>query len=363
MEGDRASTTSAGPSAAPAAALTADGSVEPAFRAALDVAPQAYRRMVELRLVSARMVRLQRAGRIASHAASVGEEATVVGAALAAREGDWLFPGAREWGTALVRGLSLGAYMKHQVGSLGAAAKGHAPPDFVLARHAQVVPASGVVGANAPQAVGCAWAAKIRKADVVALALLGDGATSTGDFHNALNFAGVFKAPCVLVCRDNGRATRAAASRVTRSAPSADRALAYGIASARVDGNDALAVLTVVREAVARAVRGEGVTLVEAVTTPLGEALDDARLDRGDVLDLGERDPLTILRRVLEREKLFDAEGEITFAREVERELDRALEAAEAEGPPLTASIFEDVYAHRPPHLAAQERELLSWRR
>src|SRR5687767_13271318 len=228
----------------------------------------AARHLLRLRLLSAKLVLLQRTEKIASHHACLGEETVIVGAALGAREQDWIFAGVREWGVGLVRGIPIAEYVHHAFGSRSARGKGHAPPDYVASRKARVAPASGIAGAHVPQAVGAAWAAKIKKDDVATLALFGSETTSSGDFHNAMNFAGVFKAPCVFVCR------RAEDESVDVTA----KAVAYGIASAKVDGMDAGAVQKIVREAIERAAGGKGATLIEAVTRPI-KSLDDAALE------------------------------------------------------------------------------------
>jgi len=316
-----------------------------------------HRHMVTLRLVSARMVDLQRSEKIAFHASCLGEEAVIVAAAMAAREQDWVFPGAREWGAAIVRGLPIATYVHHAFGSGADPAKGHSAPDHPPARKFRVAPASGVAGAHVPQAVGAAWAAKIKKDDVAAIAIFGDAANATGDLHNALNFAGVFKPACVFVCREDGRT----------AAPVQERAVAYGIASARVDGADALAVLTVVRAALARAALGKGATLIEAVTKPLVPILPAETWQRGgsELLALGESDPLVRLRNVLQRENLLDAAQEETIAREVRAAIDAAVAEAERAAPPARSTIFDDVYAEVPAHLEAQkaQKESSPWRR
>jgi pyruvate dehydrogenase E1 component alpha subunit len=271
----------------------------------------AQKHVVRLRLLSARLVLLQRAEKIASHHASIGEEAAIVGATLGLRTNDWVFPGVREWGVGLVRGIAIADYMHHAFGSARARTKGHAPPDFVASREARVAPASGVVGAHLPQAVGAAWAAKIKKDDVAALALFGAEVPSSGDFHNALNFAGVFKAPVVFVCRAEGAAARA---------------VAYGIASAKVDGMDLSAVQKLVREAIERAAAGKGATLIEAPTKPV-TSMDDAAL-AGDAV-------------------LGDLPRDEAFIRDVREEIEAAIAEAEAAGPPAMSTLFEDVYAQK----------------
>src|SRR5262249_8322609 len=151
----------------------------------------------------------------------IGDEAAIIGAVLAMRETDWVFPGAREWYAALARGMPLTSYLHNAFGSAHDPAKGHSAPDHAPARRLKVVPPSGVIGAHLPQAVGAAWAAKIAKENVAVLALFGAEVSKSGDFHNAMNFAGVFKAPVVFV-----RRTREGTHPL-------DRAVAYGLASAR----------------------------------------------------------------------------------------------------------------------------------
>lgn len=272
--------------------------------------------MVRLRAISARMVRLQREGTIGYHASSIGDEAVIVGATLAARAGDWIFPGMREWGAAIVRGMPLANYVHHAFGSAKDPALGHSPPDHAPARAFKIVPPSGLVGAHLPQGVGAAWAAKTRQEKVAAIVFFGKEAIDTGDFHNAMNFAGVMKAPVVFVCR----------------APVAERAVAYGLASATVNGGDARAVHEAVKAALAR----EGATLIQAVSP----AFEDLAT-REDLFDLGPSDPVGG-----KRDEACEAE------------LDRAIADAEAAGPPATSTIFDHVYASIPPHLAAQKQAL-----
>lgn len=331
-------------------AIRDDGTVLPAFRETLDLGAALWRQMVRLRLLSVRMVELQREERVAFHAACVGEEAAIVGAVLAADHGDWIFPGMREWGASIVRGLPVGTYLHHAFGSALDPAKGHASPDHPPAAAHRIGPASGVVGAHLPEAVGYAWAARTRKASLAAVALFGDGASSTGDFHNALNFAGVFKAPCIFVCRNNGRAGATPVARQTRVETIAEKAVAYGIATTPTPlcGSDAIAVAHVVRAARRRAAEGKGATLVEVVTEPL--SFDGHR----DVLALGPADPIVRLRRALERESLLQVADADAFVTEVRAEIDRAVTEASSARPPTLDSMFDDVYAKVPPHLVAQ---------
>lgn len=324
------------------------GRVGEAFRQALSVGEALLRHMVRARVVSARMIALHRSEKIGCHCTSLGEEAAIVGAVLAMRATDWIFPGARAWYAGLARGLPLGVYVHHAFGSAEDPAKGHAAPDHVPARALHVAAPSGVVGAHLPQAVGAAWAAKIEGANVAALALFGAEVAASGDFHNALNFGGVFKAPVVFVCRAKADA------RV------ADRAIAYGLASARVDGADVLAVHAVVEAALVRAVEGRGPTLVEVVSPSLERLdagpLDDAALASDDVLDLGAGDPIARLGALLAREGRASAGALKALADDVSAELDAAVRAAERAGAPARATLFEHVYADVPAHLTAEQQ-------
>lgn len=294
----------------------------------------ARRRMLELRLLSARMVLLQRQGRVPSHHACLGEEATIVGAVLGARETDWVFPGAREWGAAVVRGLPIDAYVRHALGARGAPGKAHSPADFLGSRALRIAPPSGVAGAHLVQAVGAAWAARSRKEDVAAVALFDSTVSSSGDFHNALNFAGVFKAPCVFVCRHHGEGDLS------------EKAIAYGLAVAAVDGADAAAVEDVVRAAIARGASGKGGTLVVARTSPVRE-LDDAALAPASVVRLAGG----------------SLEAEAATIDAVSAEIEQAVRDAEAAGLPDPATMFDDVYAAPPAHLLSQMKELSTCRR
>ncbi len=325
-----------------------------------DVAPQTglaagralYAHAARARLLSARMTFLQHAGRVAFHAACIGEEVAIAATAMALREGDWFFPGHREWAGALVRGIPTATYAHQAFGTAVDVVKGHGAPDHPASRARHVVPASGLIGAHLVQAVGAAWAARMRKDDVVTLAMFGTAAAATGDFHNAVNFAGVFKAPCVLV----SRASRLGA----KKADLADRAAAYGVACASVDGGDGLAVLTLVREAVARAAAGKGATLVEVATERFTSLPDE--WSAPELLSLGAAgaDPLARLRAALERDGALDAAGHEALVAELRAEIDAAVAAAEGAARPPIASMFEDVYAELPAHLRAQAEEASS---
>jgi 2-oxoisovalerate dehydrogenase E1 component alpha subunit len=212
---------SLGPSTSPSprSALRDDGSIDPSYADALsdELAVALYEHMVLARALDERMVALQRDGVVASHASAVGEEAAVVGAVAAMHDDDWVFPSSRELAAALWRGMPLAAYAHHAYGTSRDPAHGRNAPDPPFWKAARVASVSPLVGTHIGHAVGAAWAARIRKADVASLVYFGDGATSSGDFHTSLNFAGVTKAPIVAVCRNNGWATSTPASKQTAS--------------------------------------------------------------------------------------------------------------------------------------------------
>jgi len=257
--------------------LRDDGSLDPEHDPKLD--PDAvvaiYGAMVRVRLLDERLVGLQRQGRIGFHIGSQGEEAAILGSAAALREHDWIFPCYREFGAALWRGMPLAAYVNHMFGNEQDPMKGRQMPDHYGAKGARFTSISSPVGTQITHAAGFAWAAKIDRAtarregralvgaeDVATLVYFGEGATSSGEFHNGMNFAGVFKVPLVLLCRNNGWAQGHAAEKQSASVSFAAKGVAYGIPGVRCDGNDLFAVLAVTREARARAARGDGPTLI-----------------------------------------------------------------------------------------------------
>lgn len=322
-----------------------------------------YRNMVETRLLDERLTALQRQGRIGFHVGCLGEEAAILGSAFAMREQDWLFPCYREFGAALMRGLPFQRFIDNMFGNANDLAKGRQMPDHYTCRQAHWMSISSPVGTQITQAVGFAWAAKLKKQDVATLVYFGDGATSSNDFHSGMNFAGVFRVPTVFFCRNNGWAISVPTERQTASETFAQKAVAYGIAGVRVDGNDVFAVVSAVREALERAVRGEGPTLIEALTYRMGghSTSDDPNAYRGsDALEAwADRDPIARLRRHLERRGLWNDGREDELKKKLEERLRSAVAVAESTPRPRVESLFEDVYARPTWNLEEQRAELL----
>jgi 2-oxoisovalerate dehydrogenase E1 component alpha subunit len=309
-----------------------------------------YRWMVLSRLLDERMVGLQRQGRIGFYVAAFGEEASIVGSAAAMAEGDWLFPCYREHAAALYRGLPLSKFVCNLLGNGGDLVLGHQMPCHEGWRPGNFLSISSPVGTQIPQAVGAAWAARIRREEMVSLVYFGDGATSTGDFHVALNFAGVRKVPTVFLCRNNGWAISTPLEAQTASESIAQKAVAYGIRGERVDGNDLVAVHDVVRRARARAAAGDGPTLVECVTyrVEAHSTSDDPGAYRPEELvePWRKKDPILRMRRVLDRRGLLDEAGEARLTGEVRDEIERAIAEAETHAPkPPLETLVQGVYA------------------
>jgi TPP-dependent pyruvate/acetoin dehydrogenase alpha subunit len=213
-----------------------------------------------------------------------------------------------------------------------------------------------------PQATGIAWAAKVKRDRTAVLAYLGEGATSAEDFHTGVNFAAVYGAPAVFLCVNNGWAVSTPASAQSASETFAIKALAYGMPGVRVDGNDPLVLYAATREALERARRGDGPTLIEAVTYRLGahSSSDDPTRyrDPAEVEAWQPREPLARFRAWLAATGVLDAAGEQAMAAALEREVREAIDAEEEVPPPVLRSLSEDVYVRPLTTLEEQLAEL-----
>src|SRR5438309_6746458 len=281
--------------------LDSDGNLDSALEPDLSATElkRLYRAMLLGRRLDERMVRLQRQGRIGTFAPIKGQEASQIGAVATLRREDWMVPSFRETAAMLWRGWPIEQLLAFFAGRLEG---GRPAPDQ------RDLPITIPVATQLPHAVGLAYAAQYRGDDAVVMAFFGDGATSEGDFHEAMNFAGVWHVPVVLVCQNNQWAISVPIKKQTHSRTLAQKALAYGFPGIQVDGNDVLAVYAAAREAVARARAGEGPTLLECVTYRLGvhtTADDPTKYRSNDEVKAWEKkDPLTRLVPYLERKGL-----------------------------------------------------------
>jgi pyruvate dehydrogenase E1 component alpha subunit len=322
-----------------------------------------YREMRRVRLLDNRMVQLQRQGRIGFYGTCTGQEAVPIGTAFATERSDWIFPALRESAIMLARGFPLTRYLAQVFGNSADILRGRQMPSHMSAREVNQVSWSSCIGPQIPHAVGAAMAAKLRADRTVSIGFMGDGATSEPDFHAAINFAAVFRAPCVLICQNNHWSISVPSSRQTASKTIAIKARAYGVPGVRVDGNDVLAVFRAVSDAVNAARSGQGPTFIECVTYRIGahSTSDDPTRYRSDeeVQRWAKRDPIDKLRRHLVYLGVLGDELDRTLEQEIEAEISAAIAQVEKLGPPARETLFDDVYATPPWHIQEQRDELL----
>jgi pyruvate dehydrogenase E1 component alpha subunit len=310
--------------------------------------------MVKARVANGRFFALQRQGRAGTYAPIEGQEATVVGAVAALDPAhDWVLPQYRE-------PVALGRYGPEVLRTYALYQRGH-PAGGHFPEPLRVFPVQISLAAQIPHALGLAWALQLKGESGVACVFFGDGASSAGDFYEAGNFAGVLGAPVLFLCVNNGWAISTPLSAQTAATSFAAKANAFGFPGVRVDGNDALAMISVVAAARERAVAGGGPTLIEAVTFRMGPhtTADDPKRYQSPEERTGweSRDPIRRLRRHLQGRGLWDdtrqAEAEAAAAAEV----DAAWDAAEAT-PVAPDAFFDHVYAEPTPRMVSQRAEL-----
>jgi pyruvate dehydrogenase E1 component alpha subunit len=331
--------------------LDSDGNLDSALEP--DIAPEElrrlYRAMLLARRFDERMLRLQRQGRIGTFAPIKGQEAAQLGSVATLRRTDWMVPSFRETGAMLWRGWPMERLLLFFSGYLEG---GRPEPD----QHD--LPVCIPVATQLPHAVGLAYAAQYRGDDAVVMAYCGDGATSEGDFHEAMNFAGVWHVPLVFLVQNNQWAISVPLKKQTHSRTLAQKALAYGFPALQVDGNDVLAVYAASREAVERARRGDGPTLIECVTYRLGvhTTSDDPTKYRSaeEVAAWERKDPLTRFSAYMQKRNLLGPGLEEA----VEAEIAGGVQAFEAVGPADPLTVFEHAYGSPPDALAAQRAEM-----
>ncbi len=348
--------------------LRDDGTADPGVDHGMTdaVALRAYFEMRRLRALDARMILLQRQGRVGFYGAATGQEAVPIASGLALAKQDWVFPALREQSVMLVRGYPLRDYIGQVFGNAADNLKGRQPPSHQAGKAVHQVSWSPVIGPQIPQAVGAAMAMRMakRRPHEIAVGYCGDGATSQPDFHAAMNFAGVFKAPVVIICQNNHWSISVPTAKQTASRTIAIKARAYGMPGVRVDGNDVLAVYKVLRDAFACARSGGGPTFVEAVTYRMGAhtTSDDPKLYRSDseVEAWAKKDPIDRLRRYLEARGLMDDARDTKLEADASAEIVSIIREVEELAAPSLASMFDDVYAELPWNLREQKAALES---
>jgi pyruvate dehydrogenase E1 component alpha subunit/2-oxoisovalerate dehydrogenase E1 component alpha subunit len=347
--------------------LRDDGSVDEARDPKLDDATllRLFRHMLNIRIVDERMLARQRQGKVGFYGASTGQEATPIVTGMLLQERDWVFQALREGAIMLVRGFPLETWLAQIYGNEADVAKGRQMPMHMSGKAVNHVSWSSCLGPQLPQAVGMAWAAKMKgHDDVISVAFTGDGATSEPDFHAAMNFAGVYRPPCVIVCQNNHWAISVPVSKQTASQTFAIKARAYGLPGIRVDGNDVLALWAVLSAAFDRARRGEGPTFVEALTYRIGahSSSDDPTRYRSEeeVERWRQKDPIARFERYLRARGLVTDESRKAMEDELTAEVLAAIRAVEVHPWPAREELLDDVFEERPWHLEEQRAELLA---
>jgi pyruvate dehydrogenase E1 component alpha subunit len=319
---------------------------------------EALRWMMKSRLYDQRVITLQRQGQFGVYSPGTGQEASIIGSAMAVDPArDWMVPQYRELMATVHHGLPLKVISAHYLGKIGPARI----PDGV-----KVLPSQVSIAAQLPHATGLAWGLRLRGEDSVVLAYIGEGGSSEGDFHEALNLAGVTKAPVVFFLQNNQWAI-STSRRVQSATPSfALRAAGYGFEGIEVDGNDVMAVYDVVVAAVERARAGGGPTLIEAVTYRMGfhNTTDNpSRYRNPDEYEEARlRDPIERVQKYLAGLGLWDQSREANVTSELRAEIETALDAAVAAADPDPMDLFENVYEHSPQRVLQQRAELLARR-
>jgi len=312
-----------------------------------------YSLMAATRAADLKALKLQRQGRMGTFAPSLGHEACQVGSAFALEPKDWVFPYFRDLGAFMTLGLPLKNYYLYWMGN----EEGMRIPSGL-----NIFTISVPVASQIPHAVGCGMALKSAKGQAAALVYFGDGATSEGDFSEALNFAGVFKTPNIFICVNNQYAISTPVARQTAAATIAQKASAYGFEGVRVDGNDVLAMFALTRKALGKARSGGGPTLIEAFTYRMGNhtTSDDASRYRqeAELNEWSRRDPIERFRLYLKGKGLWDDDFESRVQKEAEDLIGKAVEEAESVPSPRPEDLFIHTYKNMTPELSDQLAEL-----
>ena len=309
-----------------------------------------YRDMIRTRRFDERAISLQRRGWMSGYPPFAGQEASQVGAAHALSERDWLVPTYRQNAAQIARGVPMSDILGFRRGF----------PEYASAHELPILPQTVPIASQIPHAAGLGMAISYRNEEAAVLCCFGDGATSEGDFHEGLNFAGVFGTPTVFFCENNGWAISVPQEKQTASESIAIKAEAYGFTGTQVDGNDPLAVFAVVTEALSQAREGEPI-LIESLTYRRGAHTtsdDPSRYrDEEELPDWRTADPVERYECYLREEDVLDDEMVEWVETETESELQEAVTRAESVESCLE-DVFDPVHASIPPRVRRQREEL-----
>lgn len=336
----------------PLCLLGSDGTLAEGHVPALDDRElmSAWRAMLLSRAFDERCFSLQRQGRLGTFSTVNGEEAAVVGSAWALDPGrDWVVPQYRELPAMLHQGYTLTRFLQYFAGD---------PAGNYMAPGVNVLPFQISLAAQLPHAVGLAWGLRHQGSDAVVIAYFGDGASSEGDTHEAMNLAGLRRAPVVFLLKNNGWAISTPVAKQTAARSFAARAAGYGFPGELVDGNDLLAVHDAVSRAVSRARAGDGPTLIEARTYRMGAhntADDPTRyVDPAELERRRGADPIDRLRRYLSARGMTNETSEADLLAELGEEIEAAVRTSEGGARPGPAALFDHVYGNPPQRVIHQ---------
>ncbi|MFN7990676.1 MAG: pyruvate dehydrogenase (acetyl-transferring) E1 component subunit alpha [Candidatus Micrarchaeia archaeon] len=333
--------------------LDKDGKVDTALEPELpgETLDRMYRLMVLARAWDRKCLALQRTGRMYTYAPLEGQEAIIIGSGLAAAQTDWVFPTYRETFLYHMRGASLGEV---NIGWMGS------EDGLKLDKRMCAFPLAIPIATQFAHAVGAAYSLQLQRIKSAVISYGGDGSTSEGDFHDALNFAGVWSSPCVFIVSNNQWAISTPRKWQTKSETIAQKALAYGFRGVQVDGNDILAVYSAVKEAADNARAGKGPVLIEAVTFRIGPhtTADDPKKyrDEESVAYWRERDPIKRFQVYLRSKGIWNEDYEKQVSEEASAKVEESVAQAEAHKPDKT-EIFKHVYAKMTRDLEEQMKE------
>ena len=318
-----------------------------------DQIKQLYEHMVFVRTFDKKALNLQRQGRIGTYAAILGQEAAQIGSAFALEKDDWLVPTFRENGSMILRGVSMTSLLQYWGGD----ERGQHMPEGV-----NVFPINIPIATQYPHAAGIAWAMKLKGEKNVTLVYGGDGSTSEGDFHDGLNFAGVFQVPMIAVIENNGWAISLPREKQTHAKTLAQKGIAYGMPCIQVDGNDVFAMYKATKDAVEAARAGKGPTLIEAVTYRISDhtTSDDAKKyrDEKEVEAWKQKDPIMRLEKYMVAKKLLDKAYKEKVAADATAQVEKSVEEMEKITAPDPADIFKYTFKEMPEQLKEQLESL-----
>ncbi|MEZ6243828.1 MAG: pyruvate dehydrogenase (acetyl-transferring) E1 component subunit alpha [Phycisphaerales bacterium] len=316
---------------------------------------ESYEQMWICREYDETAFKLQRSGRMGTYPQNKGQEAAAIGSGLAMVKGkDWLVPCYRENAALFMHGLPMHYILLHWMGD----ERGNQIPEGV-----NQTPISIPIGTHMLHATGIAWAMKLRgETDRAVITYFGDGATSEGDFHGAMNFASTLQVPVVFMCQNNQWAISVPREEQMRSPTVAQKAIAYEMPTIQVDGNDIFAVYKAVKEARDRAVDGGGPSFVEAVTYRLGDhtTADDARRyrDQAELDAWREKDPIIRIRKYLESKDLWSEKQQKKLQERAKKIVSEVVKTAEGIEAPTTDDIFDYTFATLCDELMTQRETL-----